>query len=139
DPGNQFAPAVHAEPEPELLASRTLAMWLSRIALPSTYVVVYSMMAMMPSLAVMQPLSTALRTLVSSLWMAARWITFVALGAATWWHTRPRLLLAATALMLVAFLGVTIPPSDLLHTRAYAIDLASMLIWQLLLGAAMGL
>src|SRR5205823_3476209 len=83
--------------------------------------------------------TTAMRTLVSSIWMAARWVTFLILGATTWWHTRPRILLAATALMLIAFLGVTIPPSDLFASRSHSIDLTSMLTWQLLLGAAMGL
>src|ERR1051326_8741716 len=45
--------------EAQLLAQRTLAMWLARISLPATYVVIYSMMAMMPSLALVQTLSTA--------------------------------------------------------------------------------
>ncbi len=50
---------AHLAPEPELLHKRTLALWLSRIALPATYVVIYSLMAMMPSLPVMQSLAGA--------------------------------------------------------------------------------
>ena len=134
------APA-HAEPEPELLAKRTLAMWLARISLPSTYVVVYGLAAMMPLLPVMQPLDTAQRTLAGSAWMLARFIAFVYLGATVWWHTRPRLLLGAAAMMLIAFVGVTVRPSDIAGAEAipYAVDLASMIMWQMLLGATMGM
>jgi MFS family permease len=133
--------APPARPEPELLSKRTLALWLSRIALPSTYVVVYGMMAMMPSLPVMQPLSTALRTVAGSAWMASRWVTFLILGATIWWHTRPRLLLAAAAIMLIAFFGVTVRPSALsaLGSLPYAADLASMICWQMVLGIVMGI
>jgi hypothetical protein len=132
---------AHAEPEPELLAKRTLAMWLARIALPATYVVVYALAAMMPLLPVMQPLDTAQRTLAGSVWMAARFIAFVWLGATVWWHTRPRVLLGAAAIMLVAFIGVTVRPSDVAGAAAmpYAADLASMIGWQLVLGVMMGM
>lgn len=138
EPHEQAGHGAVAEPEPELLASRTLAMWLARIALPSTYVVIYSLMAMMPSLPVMEPLTTAQRTLVGSVWMAARGFAFLALGATVWWHRRPRLLLLAAAIMLIAFLGVTVQPSVLIAVP-YATDLASMLLWQVILGVAMGL
>jgi MFS family permease len=137
-PGAPDAHAAHAEPEPQLLAQRTQALWLSRIALPATYVVVYSLSAMMPLLPVMQPLDTAKRTVIGSIWMASRWLVFAALMTGTWWHTRPRLLLISAAVMLVAFLGVTIRPSDL-HPTTYVIDLASMIAWQILLGAVMGI
>src|SRR3954468_7369623 len=40
----------HLEVEAPLLRQRQLALWLSRISLPSTYVVIYSLMAMLPSL-----------------------------------------------------------------------------------------
>ena len=136
--GAATAPSPHADPEPELLNSRTLAMWLARIALPATYVVVYAMSAMFPSLPVMRNLSTAQSTLVSSAWMASRFITFLVLGYTVWWHTRPKLLLGASVVMLVAFLGVTIPPSAVAQT-GYALDLMSMLSWQLVLGVAMGI
>jgi hypothetical protein len=117
----------HVEPEPQLLARRTLAMWLARISLPATYVVVYSLMAMMPSLPVIKPLTPAVATMVGSAWMAARFAMFVWLGAATWWHTRPMLLLGSAAAMLFAFIGVTIAP------------LGGMIVSQLILGAVMGI
>ena len=113
-------------------------MWLARIALPGTYVVIYSMMAMMPSLPVMQNLTTAQRTLVSSVWIAARFLTFIVLGITVWWHTRPKLLLFATIVMLIAFLGVTIPPSALVAIGR-APDLVSMLLWEIVLGASIGI
>jgi hypothetical protein len=131
---------VHAPPEPELLAKRKLAMWLARISLPATYVVIYSLMAMMPSLPVMRSLDTAARTAVGSVWMAARLLTFLYLGATVWWHTRPRILLAAAVGMLVAFPGVTIRPSEMLAgSITPAVDLAAMIGWQIALGLAMGI
>jgi MFS family permease len=148
------APHARAEPEPELLAKRTLAMWLARISLPATYVVVFGLAAMMPLLPVMQPLDTAQRTMVGSVWMIARFLAFLYLGATVWWHTRPRVLLVAAAMMLVAFVGVTVRPSEILSAgpsprvtldlsvRAaipYAVDLASMISWQIALGAMMGM
>ena len=130
---------AHVEPEPELLASRTLAMWLARISLPATYVVVYGLSAMMPLLPVMRPLDTSEQTFVGSVWMLARFAAFAYLGMTLWWHTRPRILLAAAAVMLVAFLGVTVRPSDVLGDAiAYRVDLASMIGWQVALGAVMG-
>lgn len=130
-----------AQDRPALLRVRKEALWLSRIALPSTYVVVYSLSAMLPSLAVMQPLSTRWRTVIGSAWFVSRWATFLVLGATRFWHTRPRLMLVATAIMLVAFLGTTLRPSDLFAASALppVIDILSMLLWQVLLGASMGM
>jgi hypothetical protein len=97
---------------------------------------------MMPLLPVMQPLDTAQRTLAGSVWMIARFAAFVYLGATVWWHTRPRMLLVAAAVMLVAFVGVTVRPSDVFGGPAaivHAVDLASMVGWQIALGAVMGI
>jgi hypothetical protein len=133
---------AHLPPEPALLAERKLALWLARIALPATYIVVYSLSAMMPLLPIMRPFDTSTRTLIGSAWMASRWLMFLLLGATIWWHTRPRLLLVACAIMLIAFLGVAIRPSDLSGASASGIstasDLSSMIFWQLILGAMMG-
>jgi hypothetical protein len=73
--------------------------------------------------------------------MLARFLAFVYLGATLWWHTRPRLLLGAAAMMLIAFIGVTVRPSDIVSaaTIPYGVDLASMILWQLALGATMGM
>jgi MFS family permease len=121
-------PHAHPDPEPALLAQRTLALWLSRIALPSTYVVIYSLSALMPLLPVMKTLDPTAQTLVGSAWMVSRWVTFWFLGATLFWHTRPRLLLLATIGMGAAFVGVTAP-----------LGLASMIAFEILLGAALGL
>lgn len=133
------AAAASVPPHPALLRKRTEALWLSRIALPSTYVVVYSLMAMMPSLPVMQRLGMAEQTVLGSVWLVARWVAFLLLGATVWWHTRPRVMLLAAAAMLVAFVGTTIAPSTLLGPGAKGADIASMVGWQIALGLSMGL
>jgi MFS family permease len=133
-PGSAGTPDIaHEPPEPQLLAQRTLALWLARIALPATYVVVYSLSAMMPLLPVLQPHSTAGRTRIASVWMVARLLAFVVLGASVWWHTRPRILLGSAAVMLVAFWGITVQVSPD-HTTA----LAAMVASQAVLGVVMG-
>ncbi len=131
--------ALHVPPHPAILRKRTEALWLSRIALPSTYVVVYALMAMMPSLPAMQRLSTAEQTVVGSVWLVARWVAFLVLGATVWWHARPRVMLLAAVVMLVAFVGTTIAPSTLLGPRAMVVDIASMVGWQIALGLSTGL
>ncbi len=125
-------------PEPDLVSVRTLALWLSRVALPATYVVIYSLAALMPSLPVMSQLDEARKTLLGSTWMAARWLTFLTLGFGVWWHARPRLLLAAAALMLISFLGVVVRPSDFFAGGSIHGDLVAMAVWQVGLGVALG-
>ena len=122
--------ALHQPQEcpPELLTVRTIALWLSRLSLPATYVVVYSLLAMMPSFPIMQHLSPTRQTLLASVWMISRWLTFLVLGATVWWHTRPRLLLLAGVVMLVSFLGVS-----------FGTQYLWMIGCQLALGAALGL
>lgn len=127
-PGSQIAPPPHLAPEPQLLAQRTQALWLARIALPSTYVVIYSLSAIMPLLPVMKSLDQATQTLVASSWLASRWLTFWFLGATRFWHTRPRMLLGAALLMAVSFIAITSP-----------LGLTGMILAQLLLGVSVGL
>jgi len=138
-PASEHSHAAPVKIEPELRRLRTTALWLSRVALPATYVLIYSLMALMPSLPVMHSLDTARQTLVSSTWMVTRLLTFVALGFTAWWHTRPRLLVAAAWLMLLAFLGTVIRPSELLGHGNLSTDLLAMIISQGLLGIALGL
>jgi MFS family permease len=131
----------HLTPEPELLRVRTLALWMSRLALPATFVVISSLLAAMPTLPLIQRLDPAARTVVGSVWMAARWVAFLALGATVWWHTRPRALLTAALLLLAGFLAVTIraewlPGSPHLATAPW---LVWMIAWQAVLGLALGL
>jgi len=133
---------AHMEPEPQLLRIRRLALWLARISLPAVFVLGYSLLAILPSLPVLEGMNTAGKTLVSSVWMAARFLAFLLAGMTTAWHTRPRLLLIASAVMLLAFWGITLRPSDLLGMPGLAcggIDLASMIAWQIALGLAMGM
>ena len=88
-PQPRHSSAAHLHPEPELLPLRTLAKRLSRIALPATFAVIYALGAIMPTLSVIQSTTPAARTLLASVWMIARWICFVFLGATIWWHMRP--------------------------------------------------
>jgi MFS family permease len=127
-PQSQHPSSAHLHPEPELIRLRTMAKRLSRIALPATFAVIYALGAIMPTLAVIQSTTPAARTLLASVWMIARWIFFVFLGATIWWHTRPRALLIAAMILLAAFLGITLIPS-----------VPSMILWQIALGVVMGL
>ena len=127
---------AHPEPEPELLRKRQLALWLSRTALPATYTVIYGLMPMMPSLPVMRPLSTTLETVVGSVWLTTRLLAFIILALGSWWHTRPRALLWAAIVMLVAFFGMTLRPTGGASPTA---DLISMIAWQAVLGLAIGM
>ena len=128
-------------PEPELLRVRTLALWMSRLALPATFVVISSLLATMPTLPLIQRLDPATRTVVGSVWMAARWVAFLSLGVTVWWHTRPRALLTAALLLLAGFLAITLRPQWLpgapdVETRTWILWLVC---WQVVLGAALGL
>lgn len=127
---------AHAHPEPELLRSRTLALWLSRTALPATYVVIYGLMPMMPFLPVMQKLPTTTQTVLGSVWLFTRLAAFVLLAMSAWWHTRPRALLWAAVIMLVAFFGMTLRPTA---GQSPTIDLIAMVGWQAVLGLALGM
>jgi len=122
------------KPEPELLHVRTLALWLSRIALPASYVVNFSLSALLPSLPLVKQLSPTMQTLCGSVWLAARFASFVMLGKTIFWHTRPRILLGAAILMLIAFIGITIRPGI-----SREIDLTAMIASQILLGLSMGM
>lgn len=124
--------------EPELLRVRTLALWLSRVALPATYVAIFSLMALMPSLPSMKNLDPAHQTLLGCTWMVSRSLTFLVLGLGTWWHTRPRLLLVAAIVMFFSFLGVTVRCSDFVDGFAAA-DVFIMIGAQICLGVALGM
>lgn len=138
DPAAEAAVAVaHEAPEPELLAQRRVALWLSRISMPAAYVVIFSLSAMLPSLPAIKQLPASVATLIGSAWLVARFITFVILGAAVWWHTRPGLLFWASVVMFASFLGVVVPPA--IQGIPATAALGSMIAAQLVLGAAIGL
>ncbi len=64
--------APHLSPEPELLRSRQLALWLSRIALPAMYVVNFGLSAILPLLPIMRQFTPAWQTLYGSIWVVSR-------------------------------------------------------------------
>ena len=118
----------HEAPDPELIPLRTLAMRLSRVALPATYAVTYALGAIMPTLPNILAVAPAYRTPVASVWMVTRFLSFVALGFGTWWHSRPRTLLAAAVVLLVSFFGVALVDS-----------VSVMIVSQIALGFSVGM
>ena len=70
----------HADPEPDLLRSRKLALWLSRISLPAMYVVNFGLGAILPTLPVLQHFTPVMQTLCGSVWVVARLIGFAVLA-----------------------------------------------------------
>jgi MFS family permease len=119
-----------------LMRRHRLALWLSRIALPSTYVIVYSVAPALPSLDVIKHLTPTIATLVGSAWLIARAAAFVITGSTTFWHKRPGLILVSSIIMLFAFVGTivsgTLPGMDL--ARA----LLAMVFAQMVLGFSIG-
>ena len=128
---------AHLEPEPALLSQRRLALWLSRLSLPATYVVIYSLMAMLPSLPLVRQFSPSVATPLCSVWLVLRCLAFLALGCTVWWHTRPQWLLWSAVTMLAAFLGIVLPAT--VDSLSLSWALVSMLAWQAVLGAAIGM
>ena len=113
-----------------------LALWLSRIALPSTYVIVYSVAPALPSLHAIKQLSPTIATLVGSIWLMARAAAFIITGNTTFWHKRPGLMFVASLTMLFAFLGTIVPGS--LKQLDLAPALAAMAMAQIVLGLSLG-
>jgi MFS family permease len=113
-----------------------LALWLSRIALPSTYIIVYSIAPVLPSLHAIQQLTPTLATLVGSAWLIARAAAFAITGNTTFWHRRPGLMLLSSIVMLCAFIGTIVPGalSNLGLTQA----LLAMVGSQIVLGLSIG-
>jgi MFS family permease len=113
-----------------------LALWLSRIALPSTYVIVYSLAPVLPSLHAIKQLSPTVATLVASIWLIARAAAFAITGVTTFWHKRPGLMLVASLTMLLAFIGIIIPGT--LAGMDLTDALLAMAIAQVVLGFSIG-
>jgi MFS family permease len=129
-------PTRSTRPADEAVARRyKLALWLSRIALPSTYVIIYSLAPALPSLHAIKQLSPTIATLVASIWLIARTAAFVFLGMTTFWHKRPLLMLAASIAMLFAFLGVIIPGASQIGLPSALLAMAAA---QIVLGISIG-
>ena len=135
-PGTHPQASEDLRAEDALLEQRRLALWLSRIALPATYIVIFSLSAMLPSLPAVKRLPTSYATLIGSAWLVARWFTFWFLGATHWWHTRPRLLLWAALLMLLGFIGTVAPAT---RSGSLPTILTAMIASQIVLGISLGL
>jgi hypothetical protein len=119
-----------------LIRQHKLALWLSRIALPSTYVIIFSLAPALPSLHAIKQLSTASATLLASIWFVARAAAFIVTGITTFWHRRPVLILGASMTMLLGFLGTIITGSVTgidLHNA-----LLGMAVAQIVLGLSIG-
>ena len=118
-----------------------LALWLSRISLPSTYVIIFSLAPALPTLDAIGRLSPTLATMQCSIWFAARAAAFIVLGNATFWHRRPVLTLAAGVTMLAGFLGTIVSGS--LTGPGFGIGLGAALLLmalaQTLLGLSLGM
>jgi MFS family permease len=113
-----------------------LALWLSRIALPSTYVIIFSLAPAMPSLHAIKQLSPTIATLVASIWLIARATAFIITGHTTFWHKRPSLMFIASVTMLIAFIGIIIPGTLTGINLSQAI--AAMAIAQIVFGFSIG-
>lgn len=98
----------HAAPDPALLQSRVLALWLSRISLPASFIVANSLMAMYPTMPVAEKLGKG-GSLLASLWMLARVGMFALLGVTSIWHHKPKWLLGGGILLLLSYLAIVIP------------------------------
>ncbi len=131
--------APHPHAEPNLARARTVALWLSRISMPASYALVYALAALLPSLHSMNRIPTWAATLIGSVWLASRWVTFLVLGLVDWWHTRPRVLLVAAFFMLIAFALVAWEPSRAFERDALAIDLGWLVACQIVIGVAIGM
>ena len=117
-----------------------LALWLSRIALPSTYVIIFSLSPALPTLAAIERLSPTLATIQCSIWFVARAAAFIILINTVFWQRRPVLTLIAGVTMLVGFLG-TIIFGSLPGTGigvGYGAALFLMGLTQVLLGLSLG-
>ncbi len=129
--------ATPLAPTPDVARRHRLALWLSRIALPATYVVVYSLAPALPSLHAIRQLSPTYATLVASIWFIARATTFVITASTTFWHERPAIVLWASVGMLFAFLGTVIPGA--LTGLGLSAALVAMAASQLVLGLCIGM
>ena len=109
------APQVHGDATiaAQLAHQRRMALRLARLSLPASFVIANSLMGLFPKLAITSQIGLVWSTVLASMWMASRFFTFIALGMTSWWHTRPRLLLAAGLLMLLAFLLIVLPAERL--------------------------
>lgn len=125
----QACPAdAHLEAPPELLAKQAFARRLSRTALPASYVVINSLIPLLALRLASSGLSEAMVSLVVSVWLVARIGIFAIMGATSFWHAKPGILLLAVGTMIVGFGGAIWPGGGI----------AWLVAMQVLIGAAVG-
>lgn len=125
-------PHADLEPEPALLAQRTLAKRLARIALPASYTILYTLSPILANLPALKSLPPIWQSPAASIWLIARFLGFAFLISTSFWHTRPRYLLLAILTALLAFLAATLPIPALTATT----KLTLLLTAQFILGLA---
>ena len=135
-PGRKRPAAIPPLLDDTVTRRQRLALWLSRIALPSTYVVVYSIAPVLPSLHAIKQLTPTIATLVGSTWLIARAAAFAVTGNTTFWHKRPGLMFLASVTMLFAFIGTIVPGA--LTKMDLPQALSAMVIAQIVLGLSIG-
>jgi MFS family permease len=128
--------APRAPLDADVVRRHRLALWLSRIALPSTYVIIYSLAPLLPSLHAIKQLSPTSATLLASIWLLARAAAFIITGSTIFWHKRPILMLFASITMLLAFLGAVVPGA--LTGMGLPQALLAMAAAQIVLGLSIG-
>lgn len=123
--------AAVAHPEPaafeQSVPPRTF-LTLAWVASPFSYVAIYTILPVMPGLAVRLGLSPTETGIVCSIWMFARLGTFVGLWGWKGWHYRFRWLIAAQALLVASFAAILLAPT-----------LAILVAAQVAFGLAIGL
>jgi hypothetical protein len=102
------------------------------------YVAQNALVSMMPTLPSVQALSVTAQTALMSIWLLVRCAAFVFLGYTIFWHTRPKLLLLACLMLLVAFLAIALPPSQWM-TASSTSDRVCVILAQVVLGISMGM
>ncbi len=128
---------VRAErPDAATMRIHRLALWLSRIALPSTYVAVYSISPAIPSLHAIRQLTPTIATIVGSAWLIGRALAFVFTAGTEFWHKRPGLIFISSVAMLFAFVGTIVPGA--LTGLSLERALLAMIIAQMLFGFSIG-
>lgn len=142
EPASAPAQQVHGDPAvaAQLIHQRRMALWLARLSLPASFVIANSLMGLFPNLAITAQVGLVWSTVLASLWMASRFLTFIVLGMTSWWHTRPRLLLGGCLLMLLAFLMIVLPAErmGLFADRPLWMIVVLVVIAELVLGIVAG-
>jgi MFS family permease len=84
---------------------------LAWIASPFSYVAIYTVLPIIPTLAMRLGLSATQSGVFCSVWMFARLIAFAGLWHWTGWHYRFRWLVASNVLLIVSFAAILLAPS----------------------------